>query len=45
MLVTIDKHQSSNFFINYTTSVRLEYSSNNAEKSFVSNFKTDDNFF
>jgi len=39
MFVTVDKNQHFKFFITDTTAIRLEYSSNNAEISFVSNFK------
>ena len=44
ILVTVDKHQRFQYFINQTTSIRLEYSSSNAENSFVNNFKIADDF-
>jgi len=34
ILVTVDKHQRFKYFINQTTSIRLEHSSSNVENSF-----------
>jgi len=45
MFVAVDKHQRFKSFISQTTSIRLEHSSSNAEKSFASNFKAVDYFF
>ena len=39
MFVAVDKHQRFKSFISQTTSLRLELSSTNPEKSHVSNFK------
>jgi len=37
--VTVHTHQCFKSFISKATSIRLEHSSNNAENSFVNNFK------
>jgi len=44
MFVTVGKYQRSKLFISQATSIRLEISSSNAEKSFVSDFKIADYF-
>jgi len=38
-VVTVDEHQHFKSFVSQTTSIRLEPSSSNAEKSFLSHFK------
>ena len=45
MFVAINKHQRFKSFINQTTSIKLNYSSSNTEKSFVSNCKISDDIF
>jgi len=45
MFVTVNKYQHFKSFISDATAIRFEYSCNNAEKSYISNFKTDDYFF
>ena len=45
IFVTVDKHQRFKSFISETTSIKLEYLSNNAENLCVSNFKIADYFF